>query len=82
MTVSEVQTRAAKLEHDKTVDTLIRRFVNEDHDLEKNEFDVRKKTVIWGLKRAANESLLLQNNERAKEASNFKDLSIKKRKTI
>lgn len=59
MTVSEVQSKAAKMEHDKTVDTLIRRFMNEDHDLEKNEFDVRKNTVIWGLKRAANESLLL-----------------------
>lgn len=70
------------MEHDKTVDTLIRRLVQADHISEINQYDVRKKAVVWGLKRAQNESVLMQNNERAKQASNFKDLSIKKRKPI
>ena len=60
MTPVQVQAKAAQLEHDKTVDTLIRRLVNEDHIREINEYDVRKKTVTWGLKRAQNESIVMQ----------------------
>lgn len=82
MTPQQVMAKASKLEHDKAVDHIVRELLYDDHAQEINEFDIRKKTVVWGLQRAQNETLLLQNNERAREASNFKDLSIKKRKPI
>ena len=54
-----MQAKANKLEHNKTVDQLIRHLVNEDHVQEKNELDIRKKTIVWGLKRAQNESIIM-----------------------
>ena len=49
MTPQQLHAKAAQMEHDKAVDALVRRIVNEDHIADINEFDIRKKVVVWGL---------------------------------
>lgn len=70
---------ADKIQHEKDVDTIVRAQLFNDHIAEINEFDVRQRTVKWGVAKSQRETNLLQSRERQFHGCNFRDICIKKR---